>query len=73
MVKGGLFARSILLGAFGKARQCRPRLLTWSLIENSFKGVVDGSRPAAMELDVGGDGVETLMIVAGFCQQKPWT
>jgi hypothetical protein len=71
------FARSILLGAFGKARQGRPRLLVRSLVEDASQGVVDGSAgPTAVGLDV---DVEALVIVvteffvSGFCPQRaPW-
>jgi hypothetical protein len=75
--KDRLFARSILLGAFGNARQCRPRLLAWSLVEEASQGIVDGFRSTMIGLDVGGNGIEafvtiTGVFVSGFCQQMPW-
>jgi hypothetical protein len=60
---GCRFVRSILLRAFSKARQCRPRLLAWSLVEGSLDGIINGFGSTAIELDVGGDRVKTVVII----------
>lgn len=44
-------------------------LLAWSLFKEVLQGIIDGSGSRAVGLDVGGDGVETVMNVTAFCQQ----
>ena len=62
-----LFARSILLRVFSHARQGRPRLLVRGLVEEAPHGVVNESGLTTAGLEVGGNGVEALVVVTSVC------